>query len=169
MSKVIMFSRIFPKGHPKEGQSTDFIQKIWISINVPLPCSIHADQLNGEMTKLFLHSYKPKHHTIRKGNRFRVGDKFSPRIWSGKPYLSKQIIIADDIEVKKTWNIEIDENGIISINGKYIHEDFTDIMKFDSWDRLALNDGLSTDDFICWFDKLPFKGQIICWNENVVY
>jgi hypothetical protein len=34
---------------------------------------------------------------------------------------------------------------------------------------LAKNDGLSHDDFKDWFSKLPFSGQIICWNENVKY
>lgn len=168
MARVITFSRVFPKGHPKAGKETNFIQKIWTAIKVPLPCSVHADQLNEEMMKLFLGSWRPKYHTIRAGHRFKVGDKFSPRVWSGKPYASKQIIIADDIEVKKTWDVEMDENQIISIDGKYIHE-FDDLMKFDSWERLAINDGLSLDDFLCWFDKLPFKGQIICWNENINY
>lgn len=168
MSKYIMFSRVFPKGHPQEGKETNFIQKIWVAISVPLPCSVHADKLNDEMWKLFRNCmlWRPKYHTIRKGNRFKPGDKFSPRIWSGKPYASKQIIIADDIEVKKTWDIEIDENGVIAINGHYIEED--------TYDRLALNDGLLYEDFLAWFipdfnKPKPFKGQIICWNERVNY
>lgn len=32
-----------------------------------------------------------KHHTIRAGNRFKTGDYFSPRVWSGSPYNSKQL------------------------------------------------------------------------------
>lgn len=29
MSKVRTFSRYFPKGHPKEGQPTFFVEKFW--------------------------------------------------------------------------------------------------------------------------------------------
>lgn len=46
-----------------------------------------------------------KEHTIRKGKRWKVGDKFSPRIWSGKPYKSKQIILAPDTEIKQVFDI----------------------------------------------------------------
>jgi hypothetical protein len=34
---------------------------------------------------------------------------------------------------------------------------------------LAQHDGLSNEDFQNWFSKLPFDGQIICWDDHVEY
>ena len=81
MSKVLTFSTKFPKGHPKSGEKTFFVEKIWESI--------YMDYVGGEgfhdVYSLFpsigLHGiYPPKHHTIRAGHRFKVGDYFTPKI-----------------------------------------------------------------------------------------
>ncbi len=168
MSKVIMFSNVFPKYHPKAGQETNFMQKFWKAIQVPLPVSEHhregifSDFLEEEVMKLFKYHeiYRPKYHTIRKGNRFKVGEKFSPRVWRHKPYNSKQVIISDDIEVKQVFDFEITD-GLIIVNGTALIAD-----KF----RLAENDGLHYQDFLDWFQyPKEFKGQIICWNDKISY
>lgn len=105
-------------------------------------------------------NYKAKHHTIRAGNRWKVGDKFSPRVWSKKPYNSKHIIIAPDIEVKKIWDFEIKDSEVI-INGCLYNGKAKELIK---------NDGLKEMEFWQWFKfPKPFKGQIICWNENIEY
>ena len=117
MSKVITFSTTFPTYHPKAGEPTFFVEKIWESIrtksNIDSPqyhyCKFEFDLMHWM-------KYSPKHHTIRAGNRWKAGEKFSPRVWSGKPYNSKQITIAPDIEINKVWNIEIINKSII-ING----------------------------------------------------
>ncbi len=171
MARVITFSREFPGYHPKAGQPTNFIQKFWTSIKVPLPVSIDAEKLEGEVQKLMFQQWTPKHHTIRLGNRWKIGDKFSPRIWSGKPYQSKQLILSDDISIKYTCDIEICPYTIsgnkkpagvsaIIISGKLFYD----------WNILAFNDGLTQDDLCAWFKPgLPFKGQIICWDSNIKY
>jgi len=122
---------------------------------------------------------QPKHHTIRAGNRFKVGDKFSPRVWSGKPYQSKQIIIAPDIEVKKVWDFKIQFDAdylCISIdNWPFYEENSTMVTQPEALETLALNDGLTVEDMKAWFGIHPkkkgknFNGQIICWNENIEY
>lgn len=173
MAKVITFSTKFPSYHPKAGQETNFIQKFWTSISVPLPVSVDAIALEDEAWKLLQHDWTPKHHTIRAGSRWKVGDKFSPRIWSGKPYNSKQLILADDVEIKNIYDFEIktaykdlplDYETDIIINHRFYHTD-SSIMKI-----IAQNDGLSLAELLQWF-KYPkeFKGQIICWNELVNY
>ena len=159
MSKAITFSRYFPATHPKKGQPTHFVEQIYISN--PLPTGFWLE--NGFADNLDKSINNPKHHTIRAGNRWRVGDRFSPRVWSGKPYASKQIIIAPDIEIKKIWNIDImhDHSWFsVMIDGKETH-----------WHELAKNDGLSSVDFMDWFKKSAnmFIGQIICWNESIKY
>jgi hypothetical protein len=159
MSRVITFSRFFPSYHPKKGQPTYFVEQIHNSIFDDLggvPYEI------GEQLQL-IETNKIKHHTIRAGKRWKVGDKFSPRVWSGKPYASKQIQFAPDIEIKNIWDI-----------GLRIRGDFKEFYCNDcdltatSINAVSSNDGLDRDDFLSWFTK-PFEGQIICWNENVHY
>jgi len=112
MSKVITFSRTFPAYHPRKGEPTYFVEKFWQSIGLPekefsfnLPDE-YQHFMRGDNSEIWA-----KHQTIRAGNRWKVGDKFSPRVWSGKPYNSKQIIIAPDTEIKKVWNVEIWKEG----------------------------------------------------------
>jgi hypothetical protein len=170
MSKVITFSRYFQKSHPKSGQPTNFHEQIFNSIGYD-----HVDYLKRKNPKLDIEILKPicdfdenitnkKHHTIRSGNRFKNGDFFSPRVWSSKPYCSPQIILANDILVKKTWDIIfVQKEKILNING------FSYSFMYESTiEKLAKNDGLSVDDFKAWFPK-PFVGQIICWSDDVSY
>lgn len=162
--KVLTFSRHFPKGHPRAGQPTHFVEKIEACL---------ADIIPGwEMSKSFtLHEWEPyysctmpKHHTIRAGSRFKVGDMVSLRVWSGAPYRSKQVEFAQ-VEVKKTWDIEINAYWWIGYR----------IIEHDEVIALAKNDGLSYEDFIAWFAIHPkkkeqvFTGQIICWDESIGY
>ena len=179
MSKVMTFSRYFPAYHPRKGEPTYFVEGIWESIrnnqNIDSP-QYHYMKFESDIMRW--KQYQPKHHTIRAGNRWKVGDKFSPRVWSGKPYNSKQIIIAPDIEIKKVWDFEIqidpflllvESAYVLRINDNYISEENT----FSTIKKIAKNDGLSTEDFITWFIKRPkvevFSGQIICWNETITY
>jgi hypothetical protein len=176
MSKIITFSRVYPSYHPRRGEPTYFMEKIWRSF--PLSTSYYdlitlnpdKEQIAEDVWKSVLMNWAsvtPKHHTIRAGNRFKAGDKFSPRVWSGKPYNSKQIVIAPDITVVSVWKFEIDQNGVYSINGKYIDEQ-TEY-------NLAMNDGLTEMDMQFWFIpdfkkwNKTFVGQVICWSENVNY
>lgn len=176
MSSVLTFSRTFPAYHPKAGQSTLFVQQIWQSIG--LPSAEYYLNFENDVWWGYRMKGNPKHHTIRAGNRWKVGDKFSPRVWSGKPYASKQIIIAPDIEVKKVWSFGI-ENGRILINEDEVYNCnllCNQQIKTNKYFSLASNDGLHADDFEAWFkvgyntnNEKDFKGQIICWNENINY
>jgi len=67
--KALLFSRTFPKSHPRAGDPTHFIQSM----------------KDGMKT-----------HTIRANTKkhFKDGDLVSMRYWSGKPYASKQIEFA---------------------------------------------------------------------------
>jgi hypothetical protein len=186
MAKVITFSRVFPAYHPKAGQPTYFVEQIWNSFNVKAggeefiaPFDHGVQELNSKLPHAtvcgFLNELQmrviytlKKYHTIRGGNRWKVGDKFSPRVWSGKPYQSKQIIIAHDIEIKKVWDIEIwrgSRNLSVAINIEGINY-------MVPWVDVAENDGLTIEDFESWFNLKPFqefKGQIICWNDQINY
>ncbi len=175
--RVITFSTKFPVNHPRKGEHTDFVQKIWKGLNVDAEYNVYIpyptqlangkwrvpvmwrDNMNDE-------NYAPKHHTIRAGNRWKVGDMFSPRIWSGKPYASKQIEFAPPIEIKKIWNFCLTPDGYLLADKK---------LSFLGLQEVAKNDGLLADDFETWFAVHPkvkkegFFGQVLCWNENINY
>jgi len=187
MSKVITFSRTFPAYHPRKCEQTNFVEKIhwwfWdnakhgyasaydmiLDLNKDVPKQIIKDFIDSLDCDGFYKGIE-KNQTIRAGNRWKVGDWFSPRVWSGQPYNSKQIIIAPDIEIKKVWNIEIDL--VDQYEGVYIVTESGEIAINE--EELSKNDGLTVNDFYDWFDtpknrKQVFKGQIICWNENIEY
>lgn len=158
MKRTMPISTRFQSTHPRAGEPTYFMEKIKTSIGV-------LDAADG---------YEPKHHTIRAGKRWNVGDMIDFFIWSGLPYRSKWIRPLPLIEVKKVFDIDIDENGIIAVNGKYLIEDESNEEESAEY-RLAINDGLEPSDFHHWLiapvykAAKPFDGQIICWNENINY
>jgi hypothetical protein len=175
MSRVITFARNFPATHPKKGEPTYFIEKIYSGIGVdgnflriPLPDVYNFLYKHDE------YYFEPKHHTIRAGNRWKVGDKFSPRVWSGKSYRSPQITIAPDITITGVFDfkIEIDKDyKCVLINNCVFYEENTDwYTQLEALETLAKNDGLSLQDFKSWFNwGKPFTGQIICWNKAIGY
>lgn len=177
--KVITFSRNFPTTHPRKGEPTYFVEKIFRSFITyehltssdqndfaDYYCELISDL---ELTGL---DYYPKHHTIRAGERWKVGDWFSPRIWSGKPYASKQIQFAPPIQIKKIWPVEIKISvECFEIGIPTTAKDYSFQLPID---EVSKNDGLSIDDFKNWFlihpkKKELFQGQILCWNDSIEY
>lgn len=180
--KVLTFSKHFPKGHPKEGQPTYFVEQI---LNAILPRGengiINRDDIRPEVLPhindfVLLDGTTYKHHTIRGGSRWKPGDMASLRIWSDKPYRSKQIEFAQ-VEVKRTFKFNlypIKDQGEVLIKG------FLDgnLIQTELATSIAKNDGLTIEDFESWFCPegtkfilgMPiFTGQIICWSEAIEY
>jgi hypothetical protein len=160
MARVITFSRYFPSYHPKAGESTYFVEKFWNSIYDDL--GVIPFELARELKAVDCD--ESKHHTIREGKRFKAGDYFSPRVWSGKPYASKQIKIAHDIKIRKVWDFELTFDDLFYIS----KELYAYSSSHDALETLARNDGLEQVDLLNWFNK-PFEGQIICWNKDIDY
>lgn len=170
MAKVITFSRVYPAYHPKAGQPTNFVEAIYRSLYLMKVIPKELEESYNQ--EAFINGFT-KHHTIRSGNRFKKGDFFSPRVWgtdvnpkSGKigAYHSKQIILSPDTEIKSVWEIEIYHSYEVYIEGI-----FHCSLGSERWKELCQNDGLNSEDMQSWFNKLPFKGQIICWNPDVNY
>jgi hypothetical protein len=163
MSRVIMVSYHFPQEHPRSGESTYFVEKIWKSLQESEHFDVGQWANNYHLLRdIFMNpdimNPSPKHHTIRAGKRWKDGDMASLRIWSDKPYRSKQIPIAPDVKLKVV-DIEINQEFDAIIDGK----DFP----LSSMGVLATNDGLSFVDFISWFSpSIPFSGQILIWNNS---
>jgi len=183
--KVITFSEKFPAYHPQAGEKTFFAEKIWKGLPIEGEYTIWSKyprlMKSGEWQVPHLwrdmmldKKFTPKYHTIRAGQRWKAGDWFSPRVWSAKPYASKQIEFAPQLQIKKTFGFEMhpflwfDECEYF-INGKrYGGDELTEVAK---------NDGLGIMDFACWFagpnaastKRKSFVGQIICWDESINY
>lgn len=165
-----MFARTFPMTHPRKGEPTFFVEKIWKGLYVNSECPVELDkfiqhyeaQVRGEYAKY--NEIHRKGHTIRAGNRWKVGDYFIPRVWSEKPYRSKTIQFAPPIRVEKVWEIIICKDEYL-LKGVAIDLPLLT--------EIAMNDGLSADDLELWFapyaKKKPAICQIICWNKNIEY
>lgn len=137
MRRSLSISSVFPKYHPRAGEQTGFEEAI------------------------FQHK---KLHTIRSGNRWKVGDTARLFTWTGMPYRSKQRVIIPDLKIVKVYDIEITKENLVYINDVFYGE-------FDKIEmrHLAEKDGLVEQDFLDWFSThVPFSGQIICW-VNVKY
>lgn len=178
---LIPFSRYFPSKHPRSGEPTYFVEAVLTQLGIDYTSHdyfMQLCQLNPDRSEIMLEEFQenlsenivPKSHTIRATEKWKPGMLFLPVVWSGAPYRTKQIRFAPGVEVKKTWSFQI----INCIDRRfYLIED----NEFDEFKvgNVANNDGLSLEDFERWFLCHPkardngFKGQIICWNENIQY
>lgn len=164
--KVLTFSRQFLQGHPKAGQPTFFVDKICTTLRSTGFISLENVALYAKYEAVIgpiSSKQGGKHHTIRPGKRWKVGEMASLRVWSGKPYNSHQVEFART-RLINVYDISIGQwdqsSYAISINGK----------EFGDMDTLANNDGLSLADFQDWFPLgKTFDGQILCWSDKINY
>jgi len=172
MSRVLTFSRVFPSYHPRAGEPTYFVEKIWesqirlLEISLSRCCELSRETGIGNYTMNSIRKidFEPKYHTMRAGHRWKVGDWFSPRVWSADPYRSKQIQFSPDIQIKQVWDFEFTFDDLVYIG----NELYAYSSSHEALEKLASNDGLTQADLLAWFNK-PIEGQIICWNENINY
>lgn len=183
--KVLTCSRTFPAGHPRKGEPTYFVEKILGSLLqseeitigrcIELARQVFAkDHPMCSYNAIRTYDCKPfKPHTIRNGARFSPGEMVSLRVWQlpGGRYVkgNKQIEFAQ-VEVKKVWPVEIYATEFVfefKVNGIALDKE--------GQEQVALNDGLNLIDFYNWFRIHPkkkgqvFKGQIICWSNEINY
>jgi hypothetical protein len=131
----------------KNGKYTLFVQKI-------LACVL------PDYTKAF----KPKKHSIRRGNRWKVGMK---------------IHMATGVRTKDYFQFNINIDGLQVVTGVQV----IDIKHFTLFpnavvidgkrlsnaeiDQLAINDGFdTTDEFWDYFSDDVFEGQIVHWMDE---
>jgi len=177
--KILTFSRQFPVKHPRAGQPAFFVESILTTLgfNIRTIPDIIRPYINDFAV---MDGTSAKGHTIRAGDRFKPGDMVSLRVWSGKPYASKQIEFGQ-VEVKKTWNFDLIKDQV-SVEWR-INDQFKGYYtlvtasqsKNPGLFKVARNDGLLLEDFVAWFAVHPknkdwqFHGQIICWDETIQY
>jgi hypothetical protein len=132
---ILTISERFPKGHIKEGEGTNFVAFIARQIK------IHTIRGNYEL-------WAKRAEKINKGEA-----RLSVRVWTGKPYNSKQreVFAFTKIGVEKIektflgWFID-------DIDSNYTLKDF------------AGNDGLSVVNFKSWF-----KGQDFTEPKAIIH
>lgn len=125
---VIMISEFFPAGHDKAGQPTGF------PLSIKFYDKIHTIRSNYEL-------WKKRFEKVEKGLAW-----ISLRVWSGKPYRSKQLEI---FRYNKSSEIGIQKLQLDPALGWFIDDIDSDVKTED----LAENDGLSLPDFKSWFKK----------------
>lgn len=157
----LTLSQTFPATHPRKGEPTYFKEKIYnagVLMSGPVDYQLPANSKDLNVTKL---------HTIRANYKLwayrfakiETGQAcLSVRVWSGKPYRSKQIEIArltkdDGIGLQALEFLEFDPafKPGIWIAGKTYSQSQKLI--------LAENDGLSFDDWNAWFFGKKKNGQ----------
>lgn len=186
--KYIMFSRQYPKGHPCAGEPTFFPEKI---INNRLQefglgglvayCNmdtVYPDLFDWGLVNEPSIDHLSKGHTIRPGRRWKKGEQFSPRVWSGLPYRSKQVAFLPPLTIVDVFDIKISYTGygssiVVWLGNNLLlmsplqsstgDSKYTRVSKFDL--KIAQNDGLSANDWIAWFPN-HFTGQMICWDAH---
>lgn len=170
---VITLSPFFLKGHPKVGKPTRFRCKFLMGRNLSDACMWDCSFDGKDNTRRSCSRNAiiengipwnfPKIHTIR--TNYQLWEKrinevqegraiLSIRQWSGKPYRSQQVVIAnltkDDgvgIQALKIVRyIEKAENK--EYVARYIDGEIKDSLTFD---EIAHNDGLSLEDWTAWF------------------
>jgi hypothetical protein len=168
----LAFSTKFP-----DGIHTDFVGKIWASIGSrteeqDFHEALHWAELYGECSKLWLLSpdkkYIPKHHTIRRGDRWDKKyfidfwiDHRTPQQFRFAPRIKPVKI--DDIFISYHWGDRL----YITVNDQFLY--------YPEQLRLAKNDGFDNyEDFFNFFypkvkDGEFFSGQIIYWTETKPY
>ena len=158
--KEIMFSRVYPKDHPRKGEPTYFVEKVLRQLIIDDKAS--TEDLKSELVHIpILGRISGKGHTIRKGHRFNEGDYFKPKVWTVLPYKSVKHQFAPPVKVEKVYNFEITDGQIV-IDGKLFATPWLN--------RVAFNDGLTLADFYAWFKyPKPFDGQVIVWNNEINY
>lgn len=125
---VIMLSKVFPKGHIREGEPTGFKEKLLSGEK------IHTIRSNYEL-------WKKRIDEVQNGDAL-----ISVRQWEDKPYRSKQIEIARFTK----------ENGI-GIEHIYIPSRAHLNFLLDRLHGLDKNDGLTRADWLSWFENAPIK------------
>lgn len=173
MARVITLARQYLQGHPKAGKPTFFVSSVWNSMYYDdAPHEVRCNPAFAEDWIKWLDDdceYK-KHHTIRFGRRWKTGDKASLRVWSGKPYASKQIAIAPDVTLKVI-------NILVDYDRRTIFNELYNIALLAAHSKklqvIAANDGLSPQDFLDWFQVGKKKGaheaQILIWGDVKEY
>ena len=113
-------------------------------------------------------TFLSKGHTIRPGSRWKKGEQFSPRVWAGAPYRSKQVAFLPALTVVDVFDIKISytaqDSIVVWMDNKLIFMQPRSRYTLKYFD-IARKDGLEVDNWMAWFPN-EFTGQLICWDAH---
>lgn len=167
---ILNFATKFPKnlGETLGGNPTFFPEKIWQGIQSQEVDQYFRNFLFSDHCKDPNLSQKPKLHTIRQGNRWKVGDKIHFYVGSRT---KKALQFAPVLQVKAVDTIQIQYVPfvilIVTVNGRVFYFRGSTGIEYGEkqMTKLVQNDGFdSIDDFFQWFDG-DFEGQLIHWTD----
>ena len=96
-----------------------------------------------------------------------VGDALSLRVWTGRPYASKQRTLLET-HCTSVCEIAIDYGGIVKEPDKKFGQRMGSRLSVEDGERFARRDGFANFAEMCvFFGKmhgLPFRGVAISWN-----
>ena len=133
---VLIVSERFPATHKRAGEDTNFIQQIKDGVKK------HTIRGNYDL-------WKKRIDEIQAGKAY-----LSVRIWTGKPYNSKQKEI-----------LQLTEAGIQKLESLHFFYAIDDIESEVTTEDLATNDGLCANDFEDWFRKAKYPMAIIHFTD----
>lgn len=133
---VLIVSERFPATHKRAGEKTNFIQQIKDGVKK------HTIRGNYDL-------WKKRIDEIQAGKAY-----LSIRIWTGKPYNSKQKEI-----------LQLTEVGIQKLESFHFFYGIDGIDSEVTTENLAVNDGLPTKDFEDWFKKAKYPMAIIHFTD----
>jgi hypothetical protein len=141
---VLTLSQHFPKGHPKQGQPTGFVEHLKDGVK------LHTIRTNYELW-------------AQRAAKINAGQmELSLRVWAGKPYHSQQVEVA-----------RLQKLGVQRIEASYGTTDSLPQVWVDGTrmanvaDELAKNDGLEYEDWLSWFfaNSNTFDGVILHFTD----
>lgn len=142
---IVSLCRVFPKGHRKAGEATDFEDK------VKYGRKIHTIRYNGNDV------WAKRFKDISEGRKY-----LSLRQWTGRPYNSEQREIAK-VEKIGLQKVTMTYNSGDSIPQVWIDGKAQDI------ETVAKNDGMTVEEFVDWFfgsrKENYFEGVVIQFTD----
>lgn len=150
---VLTLSVLFPVTHRKAGMKTYFKYKLEIADVVPF--DPHGELGPAGQPQMKLHTIRGNYELWRRRfDEIERGEAYlSIRQWSGKPYASKQIEIA---RLTKEDGIGIQLlcfAGNQTKKDRELHRPIVGGTKEIDYRQLAMNDGLTVEDWEDWFSN----------------
>lgn len=142
---IVSLCRVFPKGHRKAGEATDFEDKVKDGRK------IHTIRYNGNDV------WAKRYKDIMEGRKY-----LSLRQWTGRPYNSEQR------EIAKLEKIGLQKVTMTYSSGDSLPQVWID-GKLQDIEAVAKNDGMTVEEFVEWFfgnsKENIFEGVVIQFTD----
>ena len=142
---IVSLCRVFPKGHRKAGEATDFEEKVMDGRK------IHTIRYNGNDV------WAKRYKDIMEGRKY-----LSLRQWTGRPYNSEQR------EIAKVEKIGLQKVTMTYSSGDSLPQVWIDGKPQDI-ETVAKNDGMTVEEFVEWFfgksKENIFEGVVIQFTD----